>query len=268
LRLPIGLMQTAGQDPDQTLEPLQQLGIEHLQLGVPGDLPLDNVAAWRRALEKRGVRLHTVFGVYTGESYADIPTVKRTVGFVPRATRSQRLERTHQLLSFAAGLGCKGFATHLGFITGDDTMIGLVREVADDAAKLGMTFALETGQETADDLLDFILGVNRDNVGVNFDPANMILYGSGDPIKALEIVGQHVLTVHAKDGNWPSAAAPDSLGTEQPLGDGAVDFPAFLHALTRTGYSGPLFIEREIEDPDQRLDDVAAGKQYLEALQG
>jgi sugar phosphate isomerase/epimerase len=268
MTFPIGLMQTADGSPEETLRIVQDLELTHLQLGVPGNMPLDNAAEWRAALDRTGIRLHTVFGVYNGESYADIPTVMRTVGLVPKNTRAERLERTYELLGFAKNVGSPGFATHIGFITGEDSMVHVVRDIADAAANLGMTFALETGQEMADELLDFIFEVNRENVGVNFDPANMILYGSGEPVGALETVGRHVITVHAKDGNWPSAAAPDSLGVEQPLGKGNVDFPAFIRTLHKIGYTGPLFIEREIEDPQQRYADILRGKAFLRALEG
>ena len=266
MKLPIGLMQTAGSDPEETLLPAVELGVKDVQVGVPGHIPLNNSAAWNEALAKSGIRLHTVFGVYTGESYADIPTVRKTVGFVPRETREERLARTMELLHFAADIGAPGFATHLGFITGDQSMVELVRRIADEAAKLNMTFALETGQESADELLDFLLLVNRDNVGVNFDPANMVLYGAGDPVRALETLQQHLITVHAKDGTWPSAAAPGSLGVEVPLGKGVVDFRGVLKVLERAGYKKPLFIEREVEDHAMRTADIASGKQFLEGV--
>ncbi len=242
-------------------------------MAIPGELDMRGAnAEWKAALSAHQMRVHTLFGVYQGESYADIPTVQRTVGFVPPDTRKEREARTLAIVDLAAELGVPGIATHIGFVPEDRfdpdyiAVLEMVRRIADHAAKHGITFALETGQETADALLDFLLEVNRENVGVNFDPANMILYGTGDPVDALEIVGQHVLTVHAKDGNWPSKDAPGSLGTEMPIGKGSVDFRAFLTMLRKIGYERPLFVEREAENHDERLRDIAAAKSYLEQL--
>ncbi len=144
-----------------------------------------------RALEEERFTVVTVFAAYSGESYADIPTVQQTVGFVPPATRTERELRTLAVSDFAAELGVPSIATHIGFVPEDRlseeyvAVQEVVRRVCDHAAARRQTFALETGQESADALLDFLLFVNRDNLGVNFDPANMILYGTGDPIAAL-----------------------------------------------------------------------------------
>ena len=116
-------------------------------------------------------------------------------------------------------------ATHVGFVPEDrsDSDYVAVREmvqrVCDHCAKNGQTFALETGQESAVTLKEFILDVERENLGINFDPANMILYGSGEPITALDIVKQWLITVHCKDGVWPVGVG--KLGTERPLGKSA-----------------------------------------------
>jgi sugar phosphate isomerase/epimerase len=264
-------MFTASDDLAHTLRDITGMGIAHGQMAIPGGIELEG-GAWRLALDNAGFTLHTLFGVYNGESYADIPTVQRTVGFVPPATREEREARSIAIIDLAAEMGVPGFATHIGFVPEDaetadyQAVLAMVRRIADHAAKHDITFALETGQETAESLLAFLVAVERDNVGVNFDPANMILYGTGDPIEALEVVGPHLITVHAKDGIWPDADAPGSLGREVPLGQGKVDFPAFLAILHKFGYEGPLFIEREAEDPGTRLRDIARGKTFLAAL--
>ena len=133
----------------------------------------------------------TAFCAYNGESYADIPTVKRTVGFIPPQTRDERERRTYEVSDFAREAGIPSIATHIGFVPEDDTdpdymaVRGMVRRICDHAARNHQTFALETGQEPADTLLRFLIDVNRRNLGINFDPANMILYGTGDPVDAL-----------------------------------------------------------------------------------
>jgi sugar phosphate isomerase/epimerase len=214
----------------------------------------------------------TVFAAYDGEDYADIPTVGRTVGFVPPATRAARERRTIEVSDFARKLGVGSIACHIGCVPEDSTdsdYIGvrdLVRRICDHAAKNGQTFALETGQEPAAVLLRFIRDVDRPNLRINFDPANMILYGSGDPIEALRLVGPLVASVHAKDGDWPPAGVAGALGRERPLGEGSVGMERFVHTLEEIGFNGPLNVERETEDQQQRLRDMASGIALLRSL--
>jgi sugar phosphate isomerase/epimerase len=265
----IGVMFWAGRDPAETLAELTALGVRSGQLGVPGDLDPSCAAAWRDALFAVGFTVYTVFAAFEGESYADIPAVQGTVGFIPAATREVREQRMYRVADFAAQIGVTGVATHIGFVpedVGDPDYIAvreLVRRVCDYAATLGQTFALETGQEPAAVLLDFIHDVNRDNLGINFDPANMVLYGTGDPIEALGVLAAHVLSIHCKDGNWPPRDQPGSLGHEVQLGQGAVGVEKFLHQLRHIGYQGPLAIEREASDPAERLRDIKAAIRLL-----
>jgi L-ribulose-5-phosphate 3-epimerase len=269
----IGVMFWAGRDPAETLGGLKRLGVRCGQLGVPGDLDISSAAAaWRKAIEAESFIVYTVVAAYKGESYADVPTVRRTVGFIPPATRAERERRTYEVSDFAAELGVPGIGTHVGFIPDDDSdpdYIGvreMVRRICDHCAGRGQTFALETGQETAEALRSFLLDVNRDNLGINFDPANMILYGTGDPIEALGTLGEHVLSVHCKDGDWPPKGQADALGHERPLGKGAVGIEKFLRQLKAIGYNGPLAIEREVDNPAERLADIESGISLLRRL--
>jgi len=262
----------AGRDPAQTLAELTALGLQSGQLGLPGNLDLSCAAQWRDALKTARFRVFTVFAAYTGESYADIPAVQRTVGFIPPATREERERRTLAVSDFAAALGVPGIATHIGFVPESpadpdyQAVRDLVRRVCDHAASQGQTFALETGQEPARTLLAFLNHVDRPNLGINFDPANMILYGTGDPIEALKILAPRILTVHCKDGDWPETGKPGALGKERVLGEGSVGIPRFLDALRRAGYRGPLSIEREASDPPARLRDIASAIRLLADL--
>ncbi len=271
--LEIGVMFWAGRDPGETLREVKSLGAKCGQLGVPPELDLASSAkAWREALEHADFPLQTVFCAYEGESYTDIPTVERTVGFVPKASRKAREQRTLDASDFAEKLGIGSIATHIGCLPedswGEDYLVvrGMVRRVCDHAAKRRQTFALETGQESAERLLAFLHDVNRENLGINFDPANMILYGTGDPIEALGVLGQHVISVHAKDGDWPRRDVSGALGQEKPLGQGAVGIENFVKKLKRIGYRGQLNVEREASDPVQRLADIRAGVALLEKL--
>jgi len=271
----IGVMFWAGREPGETVRELKALGARCGQIGVAGDAPLAGTAAkWKAALAAEDFPVVTAFCAYNGESYADIPTVQRTVGFIPRETRAEREQRTYEVSDFAREVGIPSIATHIGFVPEDDTdpdymaVRGMVRRVCDHAAKNHQTFALETGQESADTLLRFLIDVNRPNLGINFDPANMILYGTGDPVEALGTLAQHVLSVHCKDGDWPPKGVPGALGEEKPLGQGAVGMPRFIQKLKAVGFKGPLNIEREVPDAAQRLSNIAMAVKLLESLRG
>lgn len=268
--LEVAVLFWAGGDPGKTLEPLMKFGIRTGQLGIRGDLDLSCLPQWKSALEAANFSAGSVTAAYTGEDYADIPTVERTVGFIPPATRDEREKRTYQVSDFAAELGAKSISTHVGFVPHDSgnpnyvAVRDMVRRVCDYAAKHGQTLALETGQETAPVLLAFIKDVERKNLGINFDPANMILYGTGDPIEALGVLGKHVFSVHCKDGDWPPKDQPNALGHEKALGTGAVGVERFVKQLRQVGYKGPLTIEREGVDPAQWLKDVESAIKLLE----
>ena len=269
----IGVMFWGGRDPVETIRELKAMGVKCGQIGIPGDMPLAGAAEkWKSALEAERFAVVTAFCAYTGENYADIPTVQRTVGFIPRATRAEREKRTNEVSDFARQLGIPSVAAHIGFVPEDSSnddyqsVLGLVRRVCDHAAKNKQTFALETGQESAETLLNFFIDVNRPNLAINFDPANMILYGSGDPIEALGTLAAHVVSVHCKDGDWPPKGSPGALGVEKPLGQGSVGMERFIGKLKSIGFKGPLNIEREEPDQAQRLRDIAMGVKLLEKL--
>ena len=272
----IGVMFWAGRDPLDTIREVKSLGVKCGQLGVPGHVPMDlaSAAQWNSALDAEQFPLVTVFAAYNGEDYADIPTVERTVGWVPVATRAERLKRTLELSDFANALGAPSIALHVGCVPEDPAhpdyiaVREMTRLVCDYAARNGQTFALETGQESAHVLLEFFKDVNRPNLRINFDPANMILYGSGDPIEALSILAPHVVSVHAKDGDWPPPGVPGALGTEQPLGKGSVGMERFVAKLKEIGYRNPVNIEREASDHQQRLADIRGGVALLQKLIG
>jgi sugar phosphate isomerase/epimerase len=271
----IGVMFWAGGDPSATLRELKSLGVRCGQIGIPGEMALDGAAAqWKTAIDAENFTAVTAFCSYVGESYADIPTVERTVGYIPHATRALREARTLAVSDFARELGVGSIAAHAGFVPDDlkhpdyGAVRDLVRRICDHAARNRQTFALETGQEPAPNLLRFLRDVDRANLGINFDPANMILYGTGDPVEALGTLAGHILSVHCKDGDWPPKGSPDALGVEKPLGQGSVGMERFIDQLRKIGYKGPLCIERETPDREERLRDIAMGVKLLERLRG
>lgn len=252
-----------------SLEQIRALGVRCGQMGIPGGMELTDAAAksWQSDLE-----LVTIFAAYDGEDYADIPTVQRTVGLIPLATREARERRTCEVSDFAAKLGVGSIACHIGFVPEDAAhpdyveVRAQVRRICDHAARHGQTFALETGQEPAPVLLRFMEDVDRSNLRINFDPANMILYGTGDPIEALRLLGPLVASVHCKDGDWPSPETPGALGRERPLGHGCVGIERYVRTLAEIGFRGPLNVEREAENQQERLRDMASGIALLRSL--
>ena len=269
----VGVMFWAGPDAAATIRRVKSAGVRCGQLGIPGSMPMAGLArAWSAALEAEQFTVVTVFASYEGESYDDIPTVQRTVGFIPAPTRVEREARTKELSDFAAELGVESIACHIGFVPEDEThpdyiaVREMVRRVADRAAAHRQTFALETGQEPAEVLLRFLRDVNRPNLRINFDPANMVLYGTGDPIEALGMLAPYVVSVHCKDGDWPPAGQPGALGTERPLGEGAVGIERFLTKLKQIGFAGTLNIEREVQDQDLKWRDVTRAAELLKRL--
>ena len=145
-------------------------------------------------------------------------------------------------------------------------IVQVTREVCDYAEQRGIHIHLETGQEPADGLLAFLEAVDRPNLAVNFDPANMILYGCGQPIPALKTIGTYVRSVHCKDAKW-SDKPGETWGEETPLGEGEVGFDQFLKTLDAIGYEGPLTIEREIpQDPERQKAEIGRAVDLLNRL--
>ena len=223
-------------------------------------------------LEKLGIKVTVVFAGFEGESYADIPTVERTIGLVPVETRAERVAELKEIADFANLMGVKTVGLHLGFVPHDRTtsdyqdVLAVTRDICDHAKKNGQAIHLETGQEPADVLLAFLQDVERDNLFINFDPANMILYGCGEPIPALKTLGKYVRSIHCKDATW-SDQPGKTWGAEVALGKGAVDFATYLRTLNEIGYTGPLTIEREIpQEPVRQKAEIASAIETLESL--
>jgi sugar phosphate isomerase/epimerase len=260
-----------GDDPAESIQKVLDVGVTNAQMGRPADewLAPDKAAELKQKIDEMGITITTVFCGFDGESYADIPTVRDTVGFVPPATRAGRLEKAKEIADFAKGLGVEIVAAHVGFVPEDHNdplyadVLGVVGEFADYLAGNGQKLSLETGQETGGCLLQFLKDLDRENVGVNFDPANMILYGSGDPIEALKLVGSYLIGCHCKDGKPPTEEG--QLGTEVPLGQGDVGIERFIRTLNELGYGGPLTIEREITG-DQQKADIIEARELLERI--
>ncbi len=185
-----------------------------------------------------------------------------TLGLVPEAYRFQRIQDIKKAIDYAEMLGVADVNTHIGFIPEDPNsnvyreVVAAVRYICEYAASKNIFFCLETGQETPVTMLRLILDSQASNIGVNFDPANLLMYGKANPTDALGIIGKYIRGVHGKDGEYPTT--PFSLGEEKPIGQGRVNFQVFLPALKAVGYDGPITIEREISGEQQEKDIILA----------
>ncbi|MHC4405535.1 MAG: sugar phosphate isomerase/epimerase family protein [Planctomycetota bacterium] len=271
---PIGVFASIDAGLGVKLEVAQELGIPTVHLHAPhrSTRTQEQAEQFLAKLSELGIRISVVFGGFEGESYADIPTVKRTIGLVPPETRAERTQEMKEIADFARLLGVDAVALHMGYVPEESSdplypqVVGVTREVCDHCKNNEQRLHLETGQETAEGLLRFMDDVDRDNLFINFDPANMILYGSDEPIEALRKVGARVRSIHCKDAKW--AANPgEEWGAEVPLGEGDVGMETFLRTLAEFGYDGPLTIEREIpEDPQRQKTEIGQGVRLLNEL--
>ena len=193
-----------------------------------------------------------------------------TLGLVPEAYRGIRLAELKKGADFAQRLGVHNMATHVGFVPEQPCygeyrgLVSAVRDIAQYCKKKDIYFNFETGQETPVTLMRLFSDVGADNLGINLDPANLIMYGRGNPIDAISIYGDKIRGVHVKDGDYPKEDF-HKLGKELVVGEGSVNYPVFLPKLLASGYKGDLYIEHEIEGAD-RAEDVKKTIKYIKAL--
>jgi len=273
-RWPIGIFTSVGAGLGLPLPTAVELGISTIHLHAPHPDSRTEADAERLAnqLAESQISISCLFAGFEGESYADIPTVVRTVGVVNPETRTERLAELKQISDFGKTLEVPAVGLHIGFVPHDTQsaaygeLVQVMRDVCSHCSTHGQTLHLETGQETATALATFLQDVDCENLFVNFDPANMILYGAGEPLPALELLGPYVRSVHCKDALW-SDQPGKTWGKEVPLGEGDVDMAAYLKMLKKIGYEGPLTIEREIPDEAQRQrSEIGQAVQLLNSL--
>ncbi len=243
---------------------LEQLGINIVQIacGDPHHASWDEGDSLPEAALDSGIVMTGAMLGFPGEDYTSPRTIQETGGFGNPATRAERIDRLKWALDRTLALGLKDLTLHAGFLPQVDDperkpMLDTLAHAGQLAAEKGVTLAFETGQETAELLRRTLDDLKAPNLKVNFDPANMILYDMGDPIRAVEILGPDIRSVHLKDARRPRVSG--QWGEEVPLGEGEVNFPMFIRALKAVGYNGPLAIEREVGDQAGRLRDVATG---------
>jgi L-ribulose-5-phosphate 3-epimerase len=253
-----------------SVQRVHDLGFPTCQLYAP-DLSAAAAASLRSALDSYNVEGTSLVATGPGREIYDFYQGPLTIGLVPREFRAQRIAHFKEVSDFAVKARIPAVQGHCGFIPENPNdplyseAVEAIRTVAAYCKQNGQQFRCETGQETPITLVRAIRDVGLDNVGVNFDAANLVMYGKANPVEAVDILGPYIQGVHAKDGLYPTD--PKQLGKEVPIGQGKVNFPAFIARLKQIGYSNPLTIEREISGEKQTAD-ILASKAFLEKLIG
>ncbi|MBE6355609.1 MAG: sugar phosphate isomerase/epimerase [Lentisphaerae bacterium] len=250
---------------------IAKLGIKTAQVTdwLMEELTPENAAAVKRQMAENGVSIAAYWAGYTGEIIWDNYDGPLTCGIVPRDQRERRVKELKLGADFAKMLNAPAIITHCGFIpeTPRDPLyketVDAISEVAGYCHDLGLGFWFESGQETPVTLLRTIEDIGLPNLGVNLDTANLILYGRGNPVDALDVIGPYVRNLHVKDGLFPSGGR--SLGKEVPFGQGKANFPEIVRKLRALEFSGVFAIEREITG-EQQIRDIKAAKEELERL--
>jgi L-ribulose-5-phosphate 3-epimerase len=267
-KMRLGIIIGLSADPDTDIKRVHDLGFPTCQLGIRGN---DGALAGklRQALDRYQVEVTSAVSGGPGRETYDFYQGPLTIGLVPRDVRAARIARMKEVSDFAKRVGIPAVQSHCGFIPENPNdplyqeTVEAIRTVAAYCKANGQNFRCETGQETPVTLVRAIRDVGLDNVGVNFDAANLILYGKANPVDAVDILAPYIQGVHAKDGLYPTG--PERLGEEVPIGQGKVNFPVLVQQLKRIGYHNPLTIEREIRGEKQTAD-ILAAKAYLEKL--
>ena len=258
------------------LEKALEMDIDAIQIKAP--FPENRTQSIADEILKKcrdkGIAITSMQSGFTGESYKTIPAVKETVGLVPKATRAERMEQFKSVCDFAKMLGLDTVCFHIGFVPHDPNdadfsdVVAMTRTLCDYAKANGQKIHLETGQEPGDVLVKFIEATGCDNLFVNFDPANLILYGCDEPIETLKKIAPYVKSVHCKDAKWATNRGAE-WGTEVPFGEGDVNAKLFLQTLHDIGFNGALIIERENRgDPERQAKEALAGVKLVEKLKG
>lgn len=268
--LELGLAVKMLEGPSSIIAKVRSFGLSTCHIGVRDPAYYDDTThdVIARELRRHDVRATALWAGWPGHVAWDLRDGPATVGLVPLASRDSRASVIKAGADWAARLGIETIITHLGFVPEDGndplytSLVPVLQDIARHLRANGQTFAWETGQETPTTLLRTLEDVAMDNVGVNLDPANLILYGKGNPVDAVDSLGAYIRAVHVKDGTYPKDTR--GLGEERIVGEGQVDFPRLLAALSSTGYAGTLCIECEFEGERQ----AAAIRKAMQRLEG
>ncbi len=231
---------------------------------------MEYAAKLKDAIEKENFIVTGIWAGWSGPCEWNFTAGPDTIGLVPPAYRMQRLEELRAASDLAEAAGVDTIITHVGFIPEDmhdsnfNGLVAALRHLCRYLKKKNQSFLFETGQETPVTLLRTIQAIGCDNVGINLDTANMILYGKANTLDALDVFGTYVKDTHIKDGLYPTD--PFELGAETAAGEGKANIPAVIQKLKELGYTGSFVIEREISGEKQIEDIIKARDLILKAL--
>jgi len=268
----LGLLIVPFGAPEEKFKVLKDLGLTNCFLsldGYIGGFTPAVVTQFRELMAKYAITVTTVEVVRPEPLVWNFLKGPSTIGLVPPNTRAARIDALKQVSDFAHQLGINQVQTHCGFIPEDPAdplypeTVEAIRTVAKHCQGNGQYFLMETGQETPTTMSRMIRDVAMPNLAVGLDTANLILYGKANPVDAVDILGPHVRSIHAKDGKWPTD--PSELGEEVLIGKGLVNFKEVFTRLHKVGYTGAVTIERETSGP-QQIEDVRQEKVYLEGI--
>lgn len=267
----IGILVTLSEDVDAVFKKVADNGFSSCQLcNWNISLYRDDIAKEvLRCTKQYGVSISALWSGWSGPGEWNFTKGPYTLGLVPPKYRKMRVEELCKASDFAKQIHVTDVITHVGFLPENpecvaySALVKAIRQVAEYCKKNGQYFLFETGQETPITLKRTIERVGTGNLGINLDPANLLMYGKANPVDALDIFGQYVRNIHGKDGEYPTD--PLKLGVEKPIGEGRVHYELLIPKLKEIGYQGPITIEREISG-EQQIKDIRRAKAMLEAL--
>lgn len=240
-----------GNDLEKVTNVLSESGTSHIHLACGALEDPSSRESWLRAIDTGGWGVTSTMVGFPTEDYSTLDSIRRTGGIVPDEHWQANREMVADAVKMTVELGVAQLSFHAGFLDMEDSvnaskLMDRMKDLADLAAEAGIMLLMETGQESAEELKAFLNAMDHPALGINFDPANMILYDKDDPIDAVGVLGPWIKHVHIKDavrtettGEW---------GAEVPWGEGQVPADAFLQALAEQGFDGGLAIEREAGD--------------------
>lgn len=263
-------------DLGQKFEELKEMGMSSCQLlcwnrdVLQNEEMADKVKGW---IEEYGIHVTAFWCGWQGPVVWDFYEGQLTLGLVPTDWRADRVRMLLEGVEFAKKINVTDIATHVGYMPENpydpkyQEVLTACKMIVKKCKEYGMNFLFETGQETPITLKRAIQDIEKalgaGNVGINLDPANLIMYGKANPVDALEVFGEYVMGIHGKDGKYPTDGY--HLGSEAPLGQGKVNYPVFIAKLKEIGYKGDITIEREISGDEQKRD-ILMAKEMLEKL--
>lgn len=260
-----------GTDIMAELRKAKELELQSCQICVwdPTLYTEENAALIREASQASDIAISALWAGWSGPAVWDFYEGPATLGLVPIAYRAMRLKELFAASDFAEQLGVTDVITHVGFLPENPcapdfvSIVAALRLLALHMKEKGQYFLFETGQETPVTMLRVIEEIGTGNLGINFDTANLILYGKANSADALDVFGKYVRNLHCKDGEYPTDGR--SLGEEKPLGQGRANLPLIVERLRGCKYSGPYTIEREISGEDQ-IRDIIVARDLLRGL--